>query len=381
MLRPPLKLDLGEETEELFRKAVEVTVEYERSSPSLLQRKLSIGYARAARLLDQLEAAGVVGPADGSKPREVLIHSFEEVFSGKDKLPKHKEEDVFAIPAKYKIPGDLKLSRGENIPWGKPFSEVINTKELNDTDNKFLFPVGFDGKEKLYTESLLNLGNLVVAGNPLSKKENFVDTVLLTYLLRYSPVSLRLILNDQTHYLDLYNGVPHLLSPVINEFDKEISALRWAMAEMDKRLKLFSQAGIRDITSFNEQSGFEAMPRILIVTFLSLPSIENTDALISLSGMGVRAGIHNIVVVDRTEGKSLPNSIKSNIPARIAFRLSSAGESNSISISGAEKLEPGEIICKPNYGSTEKLNVVFTPDVNVKEVVEAVKNSPPTDEN
>ena len=81
------------------------------------------------------------------------------------------------------------------------------------------------------------------------------------------------------------------------------------------------------------------------------------------------------MVVDRTNGASLPGMIKSNIPARAVFRLTSGGESRAIDVSGREKLEPGELIYKPNYGSSLKLQAVFTPEVNVKEVVEAVGNS------
>ena len=94
-----------------------------------------------------------------------------------------------------------------------------------------------------------------------------------------------------------------------------------------------------------------------------------------LTGQGVRAGIHNIMIIERTNGKSLPANIKSNVPARVVFRLSSAGESKAIDLSGAEKLQPGEIIYKPNFGDEVKLKAIFTPESNIKEVVGAVKNS------
>jgi DNA segregation ATPase FtsK/SpoIIIE, S-DNA-T family len=227
----------------------------------------------------------------------------------------------------------------------------------------------------LRTESLLDVNNLIIAGNTLSQKENLVDTFILTFLLRYNPSQLRFIVNDPTHYLDLYNGIPHLLSPVINEHSKVISAFKWSLAEMDRRLKEFAQAGVRDIASYNEMAGATGLPHILLITFFNFFDIETEDALTMLTGQGVRAGIHNIIIVERTNGKSLSANIKSNIPARVVFRLSSAGESKAIDVLGAEKLEPGEIIYKPNYGNAVKLKAVFTPEVNVKEVVEAVKKS------
>jgi DNA segregation ATPase FtsK/SpoIIIE-like protein len=375
MLHPPPTFDFGEDIDDNFKEAVEVIVQYDRASPSLLQRRLAIGYARAARLMDQLEAAGVVGPMDGSKPREVLIHSAEEVFGDSRKQATSKGSSPFEAPKNYKIPTDLKLSRGENNEWGKQFSDVFKTKDFKDEEIEFPLPLGFDDKGNLRTESLLDVNNLIIAGNTLSQKENLVDTFLLTLLIRYTPGQLRFVVNDPTHYLDLYNGIPHLLSPVINEHSKVISAFKWSLAEMDRRLKQFAQAGVRDIASYNEMAGATGLPHILLITFFNYFDIETEDALTMLTGQGVRAGIHNIIVVDRTSGASLPGMIKSNIPARVVFRLTSAGESRAINVSGAEKLEPGEIVYKPNYGSIVKLKAVFTPEANIKEVVEAVKSS------
>jgi DNA segregation ATPase FtsK/SpoIIIE-like protein len=167
--------------------------------------------------------------------------------------------------------------------------------------------------------------------------------------------------------------MPHLLSPVINEQSKVISAFKWSLAEMDRRLKQFAQAGARDSASNNAMEGAEALPHILLITFFIFFDIETEDALTMLTGQGGRAGIHNIIIVERTNSKSLPANIKSNIPARVVFRLSSAGESKAIDVSGAEKLQPGEIIYKPNFGEQVSLKSFFTPENNVKEVVEAVK--------
>ena len=135
------------------------------------------------------------------------------------------------------------------------------------------------------------------------------------------------------------------------------------------------EAGVRDIASYNEMSGIKALPHILIVTFYTFSDEQIDDMITLIAGQGTRTGIHNIIVVDRTDAKSLPTNIKSSIPARIVYRLSSAEESRAIGVSGAEKLGQGEIIYKPNFGTPEKLNAVFTPEVNVKEVVEAVKKS------
>ena len=374
MLRPPAISipGLDEETDELFKNAVEVVVQYDRSSASLLQRRLDIGYARAARLIDQLEAAGVVGPAEGSLPREVLIRSVDDVLGAKQGKAQD-EEWIPQIPPNYKVPSGLKLSKADSIPWGTSFSDVINRTEFKESKTEFPLHLGFDDDGKLKTESLFTVNNLIIAGNNLSQKENLVDTVLLTYLLRYGPSELKLILIDPTRYLDLYNGIPHLLSPVINDHGKTVSALRWAGYELDRRQKQFSEAGVRDLKAYNQKMGFTAVPSILIVAFCEFFDVETEDSWIRLTAHSERTGIHSIIIVDRTTGASLPSTIKSNIPARAVFRLTSASESRAIEVSGAEKLQPGEAIYKPNFGNTANLKAIFTPEIDVKEVVEAVK--------
>jgi DNA segregation ATPase FtsK/SpoIIIE, S-DNA-T family len=352
---------------------VEVIVHYDRASAGLLQRRLSIGYARAARLIDQLEAAGVLAPMDGSKPREVLIHSAEEVLDNSKKQSNQHEDDPFEAPKNYKTPSDVPLSKGKNIPWGKHFSDVFGTKDLKDSKIKFPLPLGFDDKGNLRMESLLEVNNLIIAGNTLSQKENLVDTFLLNFILRYAPTQLRFILSDPTHYLDLYNGTPHLLSPVISTHDKIISALKWSQYEMERRLKHFSEAGVRDIRGWSATRGSEELPHILIISFVDFFGVETEDAMIRLTAQGARTGIHSMIVVDRTDRTSLPGLIKTNIPARAVFRLTSTGESRAIDAPGGEKLEPGELIYKPNYGNAVKLKAIFTPEANVKEVVEAAK--------
>jgi DNA segregation ATPase FtsK/SpoIIIE, S-DNA-T family len=373
MLQSPIAGISSEETDDNFKQAVEVIVQYDRASASLLQRRLSIGYARAARLIDQLESAGVIAPAEGSAPRAVLIKSADEILGDNWVKPEKKDEWTPEPPKNYKVPSGVKLSRADDTPWGIQFADAFN--DFKDSKIEFPIPIGFNDEGKLKLENLLDVNNLIIAGNTLSQKENFVDTILLTYLLRYDPSKLKIILIDPTRYLDLYNSIPHLLSPVINGYDKTISALKWAQAEMDRRLKQFSEAGIRDLGAYNEKSGFEGIPHILIVSFFDYFDVEREDAIIRLTAQGARTGIHNIIVVDRTSGASLPSMIKSNIPTRAVFKLTSAGESKAIGVKGAENLQQGELLYKPNFGDEVKLKAIFTPERNVKEIVEVIKKS------
>src|SRR5215216_4527264 len=144
MLRPPSLPVPGLEGEldDLFRNAVEVVVQYDRASASLLQRRMDVGYARAARLIEQLEAAGVVGRAEGSKPREVLISSVDELLETANKGGKKSktEEDPFQVPENYQVPANLKLGKVDNPPWGKQLGDVIETNDFKDSKAEFPIP-------------------------------------------------------------------------------------------------------------------------------------------------------------------------------------------------------------------------------------------------
>lgn len=129
---------------------------------------------------------------------------------------------------------------------------------------------------------------------------------------------------------------------------------------------------IRKSSAFTCMPG---IPRILIVAFCEPFDVELEDAFTRLTAQGARTGVHSVMVVDRTSAASLPALIKSNIPARVAFTLTSAGESRAIDGKAAEKLEPGEIIYEPNYRAPEKLKAIFTPEINVKDVVEVIKQN------
>jgi DNA segregation ATPase FtsK/SpoIIIE-like protein len=107
---------------------------------------------------------------------------------------------------------------------------------------------------------------------------------------------------------------------------------------MDRRLKQFSQAEVRDLRAYNEKSSIEGIPHILIVSFFNYFDVEREDTIIRPTGQGARTGIHNIIVVCHTSGASWPSMIKSNIPTRFVFRLTSGGESKAIDVMGVEKL-------------------------------------------
>jgi DNA segregation ATPase FtsK/SpoIIIE-like protein len=366
---------MSDDLDELFKNAVEIVVQYDRVNASILQRRLSIGYARSARIIDQLETAGVVGPMDGSKPREVLIRSAEELFGKEGSLSQSKQENVFEVPANYKVPTDVTLSRAEKSLWGKQLSEVVGAGDFKNVETQYPILLGFDENSEINVSSLPEVNNLVVVGNPVSKKENWIDTVLVTLLLKHSPKDLRFVLIDEGHYLDFYNGIPHLFDPVITDFEKSRSAYRWALHEMNRRMTIFNQSGVRSIDTYKQLSDHEPMSRILIVAYLRYSDLETTFSLARLAAGGARAGIHLCIITNRMNDQNLSPDIKANIPSRAVFTVTTAQESKFAGVKGADNLSEGEMLYKQGNAEPKKLTTIYTPEVNVKEVVEAVKNA------
>jgi DNA segregation ATPase FtsK/SpoIIIE-like protein len=177
--------------DDLIEDAVKVVCQYDRASASLIQRRLSIGYARAARIMDQLEAMGVIGSSEGSEPREVLITNPDEV-----KQIKRKEKKVYEEPQlKYKAPKLSVINKPKQNPWKYSLSDI--TKKLGENE-AMAFPLGFDESKKLILGNLKELGSLIITGNIWSNKEFFLDTLLTSLILKNSPRAIRLVLIDES---------------------------------------------------------------------------------------------------------------------------------------------------------------------------------------
>ena len=172
-----------------------------------------------------------------------------------------------------------------------------------------------------------------------------MNAFIVSLLFKNSPSELKLILVDPK-FVELtgYNGIPHLLTPVITEPDKVVSALKWATAEMDKRYKLLATAGARNIEGYNEISGFQALPYIVIIIdelsdlMMTAPA-EVEDCIVRIAQKARAVGIHLILATQRPSSDIITGLIKANIPARIAFNVSSNVDSRVIMDNpGAEKL-------------------------------------------
>jgi len=261
--------------DDLIREAIDVCCQYDRASASLLQRRLSIGYARAARIIDQLETMGVIAPSNASsKPREVLIKSFKEYEEKNGKLKLIEDKEEYKEPTKLYIPKPADFLPEEI----KSLTNPLDIPYLNTNFSK--------------------IGNLIVTGNVISKKYEFIKTYLIFLLSKFNLDELRLIIDDETRALNKFNNIPHLLCPIINEADKTLSALRWLTREMDRRSEKFPVI-------------------IYIGNIFNFYSVEVEDAIKRLSSMGAYASIHLVLLGDRLGDFS--KMIKDNIPARLEF--------------------------------------------------------------
>lgn len=223
--------------------------------------------------------------------------------------------------------------------------DIFQSEEYESNKSKLNFVLGRDVAGDIVTYDLNKAPHLLVAGATGTGKSVMINTLLLSLLYRNSPSELKLILVDPKHVeMTLYNDIPHLLTPVITESDKTVSALKWAVAEMERRLKLLSEYGKRDIGEYNQQKDVDLMPYIVIVIDelfdLMMQAGKDVESLIQrISQMARAVGIHLVLATQRPSVNVITGTIKANVPTRIALTTASQIDSRTIiDIGGAEKL-------------------------------------------
>ena len=234
--------------------------------------------------------------------------------------------------------------------------------------------------------------HLLIAGTTGSGKSVCMNSIIVSLLYRDSPEQCRLIMIDpKVVELSIYNGVPHLLIPVVTDPKKAAGALQWAVTEMDRRYKRFEDARVRDLAGFNKKAAsdpeLEPMPRIVIIIdeladLMMVAAKEVETSIARLAAKARAAGMHLVIATQRPSADVITGVIKANIPSRIAFAVSSAMESNIImGTRGAEKLlGKGDMFYAPQGSDKPKrVQGCFISDEEVEKVAEFVKNASETE--
>ena len=223
--------------------------------------------------------------------------------------------------------------------------KMLTSKQLKGNASKLAVGLGLNVSGEPVIADIEKMPHILIAGSTGSGKSVCINTFLCTILFRASPEEVKLLLVDPKRVeLTGYNGIPHLLTPVIVDPVQVVSALKWALKEMERRYKVFAEVGVRNISGYNELSGFQAMPYLLIVIdeladimLFSPADVEN--AITRLAQMARATGIHLVVSTQRPSTDVITGLIKANIPCRIAFNVTSMVDSRVIiDMPGAEKL-------------------------------------------
>ena len=282
------------------------------------------------------------------------------------------------------IPG--KSAIGIEVPNTK--TEAVHLRDVLDCSDfkeaRGGIPVGL-GKDiagKPVITDLAKMPHLLVAGTTGSGKSVCVNTLISSILFSRKPEEVKLLLIDPKMVeLSVYNGIPHLMAPVVTDMKKAAAVLRWAVREMEARYKAFAASGKRDVKSYNEAHPKEAMPLIVLIidelADLMMTAPDDIEESISrLAQMARAAGIHMVLATQRPSVNVITGSIKANVPSRISFAVGSQIDSRTIlDMAGAEKLlGKGDMLFSP-IGANKPIRVqgAFISDDEVEHLVEFVK--------
>lgn len=267
--------------------------------------------------------------------------------------------------------------------------EFVTLKKMLTSDvfrkakSKLSVALGLDVSGNSLIGDIGKMPHVLVAGTTGSGKSVLLNAWICSLLYRTTPAEVRLILIDPKRVeLVGYNGIPHLLTPVIVETDKILSALRWAMQEMERRYKQFAEVGVRNLDGFNELSGFQALPYIVIfidelADLMAYAPVEVEDTICRIAQMARATGIHLVLATQRPSVDVVTGLIKANVPARIAFNVSSMMDSRVVlDLPGAEKLlgRGDMLFVPPDQAKPVRIQGTFVSDKEVGKVVEFFKN-------
>ncbi len=292
---------------------------------------------------------------------------------------------IAAVPGKISIVGIEVPNRAVTTV---SLREVIDSPEFAKSKSKSSFAVGKDIGGSCIVGNISKMPHMLIAGTTGSGKSVCMNSIIISLLYKSGPEDVKLIMVDPKMVeLGIYNGIPHLLIPVVTDPKKAAGSLQWAVTEMLRRYKLMSDVGVRDLESYNaivtaEEDG-QKLPQIVIIIdeladLMLVAAKEVEDSICRVAQMGRAAGMHLIIATQRPSADVITGLMKANIPSRIAFSVASSMESRIIlDTQGAEKLVgKGDMLYAPiGIGKPLRVQGCFVTDSEVEAVAGYVKEN------
>lgn len=293
------------------------------------------------------------------------------------------------------IPG--KSAVGIEVPNSKnvtvPFRDLVESTEFKSKKSPITFALGRDISGQVVVADLAKMPHLMIAGSTGSGKSVCINTIITSILYKAGPEDVKLIMIDpKVVELSVYNGIPHLLIPVVTDPKKAAGALNWAVQEMTDRYQKFADANVREINGYNEkiasievpegQEPPKKMERIVVIVdeladLMMVASKDVETAICRLAQLARAAGIHLIIATQRPSADVITGIIRANMPSRIAFAVSTATDSRIIlDQAGADRLlGKGDMLFNPQGAPTpQRIQGAFISDNEIAQIIEDVKN-------
>ena len=265
--------------------------------------------------------------------------------------------------------------------------ELLQSKEFQNFDSKLAFAVGKGLSGEIVVADIAKMPHLMIAGATGSGKSVCINSLIVSILYKASPEDVKLLMIDpKVVELGVYNGIPHLLIPVVTDPRKASGALNWAVQEMVQRYKLFAEKGVRDLKGYNayveQTKEGEKFPQIVIIIdeladLMMVAPNEVEDSICRLAQMARAAGMHLVIATQRPSVDVITGIIKANIPSRLSFAVTSQVDSRTIlDMGGAEKLlGKGDMLFHPSgLAKPVRIKGCMVTDSEVEKVVEYVKS-------
>ncbi len=297
---------------------------------------------------------------------------------------------IAAVPGKISVVG---IEVPNQTVTTVSLCEVIDSQEFSSAKSHTSFAVGKDIGGSCIIGNIAKLPHMLIAGTTGSGKSVCMNSIIISLLYKASPRDVKLIMIDPKMVeLGIYNGIPHLLIPVVTDPKKAAGSLQWAVTEMLRRYKSMSDAGVRDLESYNsmvdnEELEGEHLPQVVVIIdeladLMLVAAKEVEESICRIAQMGRAAGIHLVIATQRPSADVITGLMKANIPSRIAFAVASAMESRIIlDTQGAEKLVgKGDMLFAPiGTGKPQRVQGCFVSDGEVEAVASYVKENYHTD--